>query len=196
MALGTPIIASTSGGQAELLDASRGYLFSWTKENDLEQTLLDALASNNTQEKNKAALLHLQNSCSYSIVLQQREQLLSTKGMYTPYVSPRYGEVQFTTRLLPVTEIKLAHELYGETKNKKHTIQNYSQGKTTERQTIPELLSIIVTTTNPTKTLVDRLQQIMTTDYAKKEIILIDAGTWLPESAKLLQSLVKQKISL
>lgn len=197
MALGTPVIAATSGGQAELINEQTGFIFSWETPADFAKVLDSALQSpqKTLQQKTTAAKELLQAYCGYTNVLTQREKILTAihKRSFSPYSPKRFAQEQFAKIIPPISEEKLSLELYGVLEKKKGTLLNYTSGKTSERQSIPQLLSIIVITTNPTKTLINRLQQINTTQYGKKELLLIDAGTWLPESNKLLESLLKQK---
>lgn len=196
-ALGTPVIISKSGGQAELINETQGFVFSWEEPNSLEKTLETALSSSAEvlAEKSTTARGILNKTCGYSIVLKQRENIIAKaqRGRLTPYTPQFFAKEQFAQRSLPITEEKLALELYGPSEKRKGTVQNYTYGKGTERQIIPELLSIIFITTNPTAATFDKLQHIYNSDYPKKEILLIDAGTWVPESKKLFQAFLKQK---
>jgi glycosyltransferase involved in cell wall biosynthesis len=165
MSLGKLVLASSSGGQAEMVghDGSAGLLFDWSQDGDFEQTLSDVLAM--TPAENRVvgvqAAGRIRGLTSYEAVLPQRlehfqdvlERVPRSRHVF-PSVSPSH----------PVPA-----------------------GFTNGEDSVPGLLSVVIPHHNLGQYVEETLDSVLRSSYPDMEVLIVDDGSDEAESIEALE---------
>lgn len=165
MSLGKVVLASSSGGQAEMVghDASAGLVFDWSQEGDFEQALLKVLAMTpaEIQGMGQQAAERIRRLTSYETVLPQRlahfnsilEQAPKSRGVF-PTVSPAQPAPAELTK---------------------------GEGS------IPGLLSVVIPHHNLGEYIEATLDNVLRSTYPHMEVLIVDDGSDQAESIEALE---------
>ncbi len=173
MSLGKVVVASTEGGQAEMIgtDGSCGLLFDWKKPGDLAEKLLRALHMSPAERSamGLAAKAQIRRLCSPEVVLPLRlahfREAVENAGPRT-----RYPFVNLRQRCGPLPELPADPV---EQKN---------------------LVTVIVPFYNLGETILETLESILAQTYRPLEILIFNDGSNDPMSLQVLSQVRNRKL--
>ncbi len=179
MGVGQVVLASQSGGQAELVatDGVNGFLFDWGTPGDFERKLHTVLSLD--QEEHRAiaqrAQKRIRTLCAPEVILRQRlEHYEAVIARYAPrHLFPSVNNP-------PVNQSMVEPQ----------PLSSPTTGKGEE----PGLLSVVIPYYNLGEYLNETLDSILGTAYAPYEVIVVNDGSTELKSLKVLQEIESQKI--
>jgi glycosyltransferase involved in cell wall biosynthesis len=200
MALGKLVIASDQGGQKELIGENNlnGIVYPAWDTSALMKTLTMAqtLSSEQLLQYGNNAQARVREYCGYAQVLAQRLKFFPTIVSTGWYVNKLINEQTPLAKVAgPLTEQHIAQEVYKDVQTAKTASAKQSILGNQSRMIVDQMLSLIVVTVNPQEDFLDDLQTMLDSSYTKKEIIVIDAGSWEPKSKVLIKELQKKSLS-
>ncbi len=165
MSLGKVVIASASGGQAEMIgnDDSAGIVFDWAREGEFEKALLRVLAMTpeQNQEMGGRAAERIRRLTSYKVVLPQRlahfQKVLES--------APR------SRRIFPTAS----------------DLQPAPANVTRSQDSIPGLLSVVIPYYNLGKYIEETLDGVLRSTYPHLEVLIVNDGSDEAESIAALE---------
>jgi glycogen(starch) synthase len=165
MSLGKVVLASSSGGQAEMVgdDGSAGVLFDWSREGDLERALIEVLAMTPAQNRamGKRGVQRIRQLTSYEAVLPPRVAHLqkvvgqsSRSRQMFPSVSPSQPS--------PVQTVQSEHS-------------------------VADLLSVVIPYHNLGEYIEETLESVLNSSYPHIEVLIVNDGSDETESIAALE---------
>ncbi|MEM1867736.1 MAG: glycosyltransferase [Thermosphaera sp.] len=172
MAHGVPVLASDSGGQAEIIeDGKSGFLFSHKQPESFQQKLLKALSLSPAEVQHimEAARKRVVEVCAYENIYSQKMCFIDDviKNKHCHKVFPFIRDIS-------VANTELTCEI------------DESHG------TEPDLLSIVIPYYNAGETLKETVQSVFQTTYPKKEVIIVNDGSDDPYSLAVLYQVAQE----
>lgn len=165
MSLGKVVVASASGGQAEMVgnDASAGIVFDWAREGEFEKALLRVLAMTpeQNQEMGRRAAERIRKLTSYEVVLPQRLAHFQKVSANAPR----------SRRIFPAVSRS----------------QPAPAGVTRSRDSIPGLLSVVIPYYNLGKYIEETLDSVLSSTYPHLEVLIVNDGSDEAESVAALE---------
>jgi glycosyltransferase involved in cell wall biosynthesis len=163
MAEGLTVLASTSGGQAEMIEPGRsGFLYNPKESGSFANGLDAALTNGHRAEIGAAAQARIEALCAYEAVYSQKMEALE-----------QIFHRQSNRRLFPF-------------------IRGTQKLRTLETNATPGLLSIVIPFYNAGQYLEDALASIQQSTWPYKEVIVVDDGSDEPQDIARLQALGAQ----
>jgi len=165
MSLGKVVIASASGGQAEMIgdDDSAGIVFDWARKGEFEKALLRVLdvTPGQNQEMGQRAAERIRQLTSYEVVLPQRlahfQKVLES--------APR------SRHFFPTVS----------------RFQPAPANVTRSQDSIPGLLSVVIPYYNLGKYIEETLDSVLSSTYPHIKVLIIDDGSDEAESIAALE---------
>lgn len=181
MAVGQVVLASRSGGQAELVgaDGQTGFLFDWELAGDFQKQVRTILALSAAEHADIAlrAQARIRSLCDPQKVLQQRinyyEQIQQNYALPTrfPAITPPVRAEMDREETWPVTSPERpAEEKAG-------------------------LLSVVIPYYNLGEYLPETVESVLSTAYSPYEIIIVNDGTTDPNSLEVLRALEQRQLN-
>ena len=170
MELARPIVASKSGGQAEMigLDTSCGWIFDWDKPNSFQDTILQAL-SRSPAELEKIgcnARIRIRDICSVHDFVRKRIEHLARTNSRSDVESTMYP---------------FAHEA--------EVVSRTAVAEPINSAGVPRRISVIVPFFNLADFLPETLHSIAASDYDDLEIIIVNDGSTDAAAVELLSNI-------
>lgn len=176
MALGKLVIASTSGGQAEIVgsDGRCGLLFDWSKPGDFERVLKRALTMSVEE-----------NQC-IGAQAKKRVQELTDPSKIIPQRIAHYERViqnfrsHWPPRIFPTVSVPRSRKV------------NDNPNLASSDNVVQDLLSVVVPFYNLGPYLKDTLNSILTSTYYPVEVIIVNDASDDPESLRVLREIERK----
>jgi len=176
MALGKLVIASTSGGQAEIVgsDGRCGLLFDWAKPGDFERVLKQALAMSGEENQRIGA-----QAAKRIRELTAPAKIIPQRVAHYEAVIQNY-KVTWPPRLFPTTFAVKRHEAADK------------PTETDQGESVKGLLSVVIPFYNLGPYLQDTLDSILASTYQPIEVIIVNDASDDPESLRVLREIERR----
>jgi glycogen(starch) synthase len=165
MSLGKVVMASVSGGQAEMIgdNDEAGVLFDWSRNGQFEDALVRVLAMSPQQnlEMGQRAAARIRGLTSYEAVLPQR----------LAHLENLLQEVPPSRRLFPTVSPQPLAPV----------------GPIEGRESIPGLLSVVIPYHNLGQYIEETLESVLSSTYRELEVLIVDDGSDDPKSIGALE---------
>jgi glycogen(starch) synthase len=167
MSLGKVVLASLSGGQAEMIgdNDEAGVLFDWSRKGQFEDALVRVLAMSPQQnlEMGQRAAARIRGLTSYEAVLPQR----------LAHLENLLREAPPSRRLFPTVSPQPQAQI----------------GPVEGRESSPGLLSVVIPYHNLGRYIEETLESVLSSTYRELEVLVVDDGSNDPESIAALEEI-------